>query len=405
MKLLAFTLTPILMLGTLTACGGNTVVAATAAAMEPGGGGTPSISGLSRDAASIKGGAPVSLNGRNFAANAAVTFGGTAATCTGSGQRLDCTAPPHPTGTVDIVVTNPGGGRAMWSQKFEYLPAPSRSANTSNGYFVYEDFANFPDITACGPKQSAGNPGFQPATQKWVVDTPVTACTGVSIDTTFGHSGTRSLKTTSAQPGYLLYGSKDNGSSFATAGAREPNGLYQRWYFYISQGDINAALAEFASHPTSGQWKLVIARYQGPGFMFLIGPEACGGPSATLMMENSGDTNDVYVSKPTNFCDNFWGGPTLTGNTWHEAQIWEQRSSSWTDARCKGVSPGGVYGKAKIWLDGKLILNVTLGCKIALNGSADTIQGMQYGSYSQNMIKQFTQWFDDIVWANGFVDP
>ena len=360
---------------------------------------------MGRDAASEKGGAPVSIYGRNFAANATTTFGGNAATCTGSGRRLDCTAPPHPAGIVDVAVTNPGDGTAVWSQKFEYLPAPSRSASTSNGYFVYEDFTNFPDITGCGPKRSVGNPGVQPTMQTWVVDTPVSACTGVSIDATFGHSGTRSLKTTSGQPGYLFYGSKDNGASFTAAGAKEPNGLYQRWYFYISQNDIDAARAEFAAHPSSGQWKLVLARFQGPGLMFQIGPEACGGPSAVLMMENSGDTNDVYVSMPTNNCDNYWGGPTLTGNTWHEVQIWQQRSNSWTDARCAGITPGSAYGKAKIWLDGKLILNVKLGCKIALNGLADTIQGMQYLSYTQNMTKQFTQWFDDIVWANGFVDP
>jgi len=299
---------------------------------------------------------------------------------------------------VDIVVSNPGGGKAVFSQKFDYLPAPSPSAHTSNGYFVYEDFSNFPAITGCGPRQSAGNSSFQPTGQTWVVVTPVTNCTGISIDTTFGHSGTRSLRT-SGSDGFLVYGSSSVGGSFNLNGALEPNGLYQRYDFYIAQADIDNALNFFKSHTT--QWKEIIARYDGPGFM--LGTGNLFGSSTTWTVQHScaGCDSDPYVPAAFNG-GNFWGtGVPLTGG-WHEVQIWQQRNPSWTYSGCTAVTGRSTYGKAKVWFDGKLVLNITRGCTIGnLPGAG---QGLMFGSYTDNG-PPFTQWFDDIVWANGFIDP
>jgi hypothetical protein len=87
-------------------------------------------------------------------------------------------------------------------------------------------------------------------------------------------------------------------------------------------------------------------------------------------------------------------------------QIWQQRNSAWTDSACTSITGTNVYGKAKVWLDGKLILRINRGCSIGLTGSGhDSIQGVLHTSYIQNMSKEFTQWVDDVAWANGFVDP
>lgn len=71
--------------------------------------GAPTIAAISQTAAPTTGGATVLITGTNFAPDATVTFGTTAATTVtylGS-TKLSVVTPPHGAGTVDVTVTNP----------------------------------------------------------------------------------------------------------------------------------------------------------------------------------------------------------------------------------------------------------------------------------------------------------
>jgi IPT/TIG domain-containing protein len=108
----------------LAACGG-------------GGGGAgptgpaPTISAVSPATCSPAGGALVTITGTGFSASPGVTFGGVAAAVVGtSATALSVTAPAHPAGAVDVVVTNADGQHATAAAAFTYqpLPAPVLSA-------------------------------------------------------------------------------------------------------------------------------------------------------------------------------------------------------------------------------------------------------------------------------------
>ena len=73
---------------------------------------TPTLTSLSPVSGSIAGGTSVTLTGTNFAAGAAVTFGGTAATnvTVGSATSITCTTPQGAAGAVDVAVSFGGVG-------------------------------------------------------------------------------------------------------------------------------------------------------------------------------------------------------------------------------------------------------------------------------------------------------
>ena len=97
-----------------------------------GGGSAPSVSSISPNSGSTAGGTPLTITGSNFAAGATVTLGGAAATNVSvtSGSTITANAPPHSAGSVDVVVTNPGGLSGTLPGGYTYSTPPPAPAPT-----------------------------------------------------------------------------------------------------------------------------------------------------------------------------------------------------------------------------------------------------------------------------------
>ncbi len=101
----------------------------------------PSVASVSPASGSAAGGTIVTIQGKYLYGATAVTFGGVRAAgyINGDGS-LSVSAPPEGPGTVDVVVTTPGGSSpAVGADKFTYV-APSSPVNTSptstHGYWL-----------------------------------------------------------------------------------------------------------------------------------------------------------------------------------------------------------------------------------------------------------------------------
>ncbi|WP_345718827.1 beta strand repeat-containing protein [Kineosporia mesophila] len=91
----------------------------------------PAVTNVSPPAGPIAGGTGVTVTGTDFTGATSVTFGGTAATSVtvSSDTQMVVTAPARTAGTVDIVVTAPGGVSATSSaDQFTYYNAPTVTA-------------------------------------------------------------------------------------------------------------------------------------------------------------------------------------------------------------------------------------------------------------------------------------
>ena len=78
----------------------------------------------------------VRINGAGFMAGSTVTMGGTPVSATvASPTLIEATAPPHPVGSVNVVVTNPGGASTQLTNGFTYAlpPPPALTALTVSG--------------------------------------------------------------------------------------------------------------------------------------------------------------------------------------------------------------------------------------------------------------------------------
>ena len=85
----------------------------------------PAITSVTPGAGATEGGNTVVITGTGFTGATAVTVGGAAATSSAvvSDTQVDAVTPPGTLGTVDVVVTAPGG-TATGSGAFSYVPAP-----------------------------------------------------------------------------------------------------------------------------------------------------------------------------------------------------------------------------------------------------------------------------------------
>jgi rhamnogalacturonyl hydrolase YesR len=84
--------------------------------------GTPTVTSISPNSGSTAGGTAVTITGTNFAAGAAVTFGGTAATSVVvvSSTSITATTPAGSAGAVTVTVTNPGPESGSLASAFTY---------------------------------------------------------------------------------------------------------------------------------------------------------------------------------------------------------------------------------------------------------------------------------------------
>jgi hypothetical protein len=88
----------------------------------------PTVTGISPSAGYPAGGSYVYVGGTGFIAGATVTFGGRAATNVTvlSSTEMSCNSPSGNPGTVDVVVTTPGGtSKTTTADQFSYLAVPS----------------------------------------------------------------------------------------------------------------------------------------------------------------------------------------------------------------------------------------------------------------------------------------
>ncbi|MDP9119859.1 MAG: M12 family metallo-peptidase [Acidobacteriota bacterium] len=133
----------------------------------------PSISTVTPASGSTGGGTAVTIDGSNFAGGATVTLGGVAATSVNfvSSSRIVATTGAHPTGSVDVVVTNPDNGTATRSPGYFYYPQPAALSFYSLSPCRIVDTRN-----AAGP---LGGPALAPSVNRTFV---VTGTCGIPAD-------------------------------------------------------------------------------------------------------------------------------------------------------------------------------------------------------------------------------
>jgi hypothetical protein len=87
----------------------------------------PSVTSVSPPTGPVAGGTAVTVTGTGFVTGTAVTFDGLpAAVSSVTSTTLTVTAPAHPAGAVDVVVTSPGGVLTL-VDGYTYLAAPTLS--------------------------------------------------------------------------------------------------------------------------------------------------------------------------------------------------------------------------------------------------------------------------------------
>jgi hypothetical protein len=132
----------------------------------------PTISTIEPNNGSVNGGTSVIITGTSFTGVTGLTFGGTNATSVivnSAGTQITCVTPAKTAGTVDVVVTNPGG-----------------SATVVNGFTYY----NAPTISTIVPNDGSVNGG----TTVLITGTSFTGVTRV----TFGDTNATSVSVNSA---------------------------------------------------------------------------------------------------------------------------------------------------------------------------------------------------------------
>jgi hypothetical protein len=90
----------------------------------------PAVSGLNPIKGPTAGGTVVTISGTSLSGVTGVSFGGVAANFSGiSAEQINATAPAHGVGTVDVVVTTPGGASAnSGADDYAYVPLPTITA-------------------------------------------------------------------------------------------------------------------------------------------------------------------------------------------------------------------------------------------------------------------------------------
>lgn len=118
--------------------------------------GSPTITSIVPTSGSAVGGTSVVITGTDFTGATTFTFGGTDATCTvDSDTQITCTSPAHSAGTVDVVVTTPGG-----------------TATSTGGYTYTTPVYNY-NLTVSGTyNYPSGNPAMDIATGLAATSTP-----------------------------------------------------------------------------------------------------------------------------------------------------------------------------------------------------------------------------------------
>lgn len=154
---------------------------------------TPVVESVSPNVGPVSGGTQVTINGFKFGSGATVKFGGSSATnvSVNSANEIECTTPNHAEGTVDVVVTNPGGESNTLVDGFTYTtnnpPIIDSGPNTSD--------ANVDVGVEVTFTVSASDPDGDPVTYAWDFGDGNTA-TGENAAHTYTSPGTYTVKVT-----------------------------------------------------------------------------------------------------------------------------------------------------------------------------------------------------------------
>jgi len=154
--------------------------------------------------------------------------------------------------------------------------------------------------------------------------------------------------------------------------------FYVRWYFLMPA-------ATLASTANTGQIKLYLSR-QTTG---------SGQPGWFMLGEGSefNSSNNSFASRIDDGVVIVATGPVITPGVWHEVEVYQHR-----DATTQ-------LGTSRVWFDGQLQGSATS----ANMGSSDptAIYWTRMGlTYTQNAASYPLQvYVDDVVIANGFIDP
>ncbi len=352
---------------------------------------TATVTSISRDVGSAAGGTSVNITGTDFAGGATVSVGGTAATSivVNSTTSITCTFPAHATGLVDVTVTNSGAAagslQASGAYGWEYLPTPTTTYITHD----FEDgtlgdfgtdfndpvaWDNWHCSSCCGGGTVACEPG-------WDHSVPI------------HYSGTFCAK---ARKGDGSDGAaklvKDFTGDAITNPPLEATGLYQRWYGMLPQNSL-----DIAATPTGAQIKLHLSRgtpgawlHCGTGTQFsgdfddeFVAFKDEGG---SLLPESTGFIVKSVAERPSKT------GFRIQADTWHEFQTWYFHD--------------GVNGRARLWIDGKEMFDVT---------SPDLGSGLSTAAHRFEIGVAWVQgntgttatsvYVDDVALADGYIEP
>jgi len=305
--------------------------------------GIATLTGISRSVGSTAGGLVVQLTGSGLAAGDAVTFGSAPATGVTllNATTLQATVPPGSAGPVNVTVVH-NGTPATLTNGFTYWPAPTTT-------YASTDFEG-------GTIPSPFDPG---------------GCAGAS--TAQAHRGTYSALCQATSSGAIAGVTYNAPQSVMISGD-----FYVRWYILIP-----AATLTSTAH--NGQIKLYLSR-QTTG---------SGQPGWLMLGEGSefNSSNNSLESVIDDGIINIVLGPTITPGVWHEIEIYQHRDLTTS------------LGTSRVWFDGKLQGSATSANMGSNNTTA--IYWTRVGLvYTQNAASYPLQvYVDDIVVANGFIDP
>ena len=264
---------------------------------------SPTVTSVSPNSGPTGGGTAVTIGGTNFLSGAGVSFGGTAASnvTVVNSTSINATTPAHAAGTVNLVVTNPGGQSGTLTNGFNYVStAPvissiSPTSGTANGGT---------SVTISGSNFAAGATvsfGGTSATNVSVVNS-----TSITATTPAHASGTVNVvvTNTNGQSGTLT-----NGFSFTSSSASTIT--FVQVAAATPQGSAATVSVPYSHAQTAGNLNVVVVGWNdtvsavssisdsaGNAYTLAVGPTTALGARQSLYYAKNikGGSNTVTVT-------------------------------------------------------------------------------------------------------------
>ena len=295
---------------------------------------SPAISSVSPGSGGATGGTVVTITGSNFASGATVTFGGGSATNVSfvSSTQLKASTPAHAAGSVNVVVTNPGGANAVLAGGFTFGSASPtvssvspNSGGTAGGTVVTVTGSNFVSgATVAFGGTSATNISFvsssqlkatTPAHASGSVNVGVTNPDGGNAVLTGGFTfGTATLSINSVSP---ISGPAAGGTTVTISGSNFQSGVS------VTFGGLGATSVSLTNSST----------------LVAVTPVHSSG-SVTVTVTNSSGTSATLPSGFTfHSIDLLWNAPSSSPVTIAGYNVYRGSASAGPFGRLNGSSP------------------------------------------------------------------